>query len=223
MRQRNIKDIEYKLAEHDRLLITEPAEKRGVWRQSFDHGQAGGSANGIPRLYLELGCGKGRFICETAARDPAGAYIGVEGQQSVMYRALVNAEERELPNLLFCPCYIREMDMYFAESELLGIYLNFSDPWPKARHEKRRLTAPGYLAGYLHALEAGGFLRVKTDNDDFFAYSRTGIEAMPGFEIVECTDDLHRSAYGRGNVMTEYEHKFLNIGRRIKYLFARRR
>jgi tRNA (guanine-N7-)-methyltransferase len=227
MRQRKIKDIEHKLAGYGRFLVTDPAERRGAWRRSFDGGiEVNGSEDGDSRrraLYLELGCGKGRFIAETASRDTEGAYIGFEGQESVLYRALVKAGECEPSNLLFCPCYILDMDAYFEESELSGVYLNFSDPWPKARHEKRRLTSPGYLNGYYRALESGGFLRIKTDNDNFFTYSRAGIEAMPGFEIAECTEDLYRSPYERENVMTEYERKFLNLNRRIKYLLARKK
>jgi tRNA (guanine-N7-)-methyltransferase len=126
-------------------------------------------------------------------------------------------------NLRFCAEYVMDMRDYFADGELGGVFLNFSDPWPKARQEKRRLTSPGYLRGYGDALADGGFLRFKTDSADFFAYSRACIEAEPGFEITALTEDLHASAYAEENELTEYELRFLNLNKKIQYLEARRR
>lgn len=276
MRQRNIKDIESKLASYSHLLVNHPEEKRGQWRALFagrdvDAGCPRVDAScprvdaGCPRvdtgsheagdgdlqlaygndlraevandrlsqdesgtrerkaLYLELGCGKGRFIIDAASRDSNGLYMGFEGQPSILWRALAKADAGGPPNALFCCVYVLDMDLYFEEAELSGVYLNFSDPWPKARHEKRRLTSYDYLKGYHRAIEPEGFLSFKTDNDDFFAYSRAELETFPGFEVVECTDDLHRSAYAHGNIMTEYERKYLNLNKRIKYILARRR
>ncbi|MDR1028034.1 MAG: tRNA (guanosine(46)-N7)-methyltransferase TrmB [Clostridiales Family XIII bacterium] len=226
MRQRKIKDIESKLSAYSRFLVADPASRRGVWRNAFSCAGTGDANANSPRgrspLYLELGCGKGQFIIECASRDPNGLYLGFEGSENVLYRALLRADAADPANALFCSVYVLDRDAYFAEAELSGIYLNFSDPWPKARHEKRRLTSPGYLAGYGHALEYGGFLHIKTDDDDFFAYSRAGMEALSDFEIVARTEDLHRSVYARENVMTEYERKFLNLNRRINYLLARK-
>ncbi|MDR0357543.1 MAG: tRNA (guanosine(46)-N7)-methyltransferase TrmB [Clostridiales Family XIII bacterium] len=224
MRQRKIKDAEQKSAIYSRFLADEPAEKRGSWRRIFDENESTDAATARERrrLYAEFGCGKGRFIAETASRDPCGAYLGFEGQATALYRALTKVAEFEPANLRLCAAYVFSPAEYFAQAELCGIYLNFSDPWPKARHEKRRLTSPAYLEGYLEILESGGFLRLKTDDDGFFAYSRDGIAALRGFEIVEYSEDLHRSAFAARNVMTEYERKFLNLNRTIKYLSARR-
>jgi tRNA (guanine-N7-)-methyltransferase len=125
-------------------------------------------------------------------------------------------------NLRFCAEYILDMRDYFAGGEIDGIFLNFSDPWPKARQEKRRLTSPGYLNGYRHALADGGFLRLKTDSADFFAYSRARVEADPGFEITALTEDLHASEYAGVSEMTEYELRFLNLNKKIHYFEARK-
>jgi tRNA (guanine-N7-)-methyltransferase len=111
---------------------------------------------------------------------------------------------------------------YFADGEIDGVFLNFSDPWPKARQSKRRLTSPDYVSGYRDALSDGGFIRLKTDSSDFFAYSRECVEGERGFEITALTNDLHASEYAADNEATEYELRFLNLDKRIHYLEARR-
>jgi tRNA (guanine-N7-)-methyltransferase len=125
-------------------------------------------------------------------------------------------------NLLLCAEYIMDMRDYFGEGELNGVFLNFSDPWPKTRQQKRRLTSPGYLDGYMRALTYGGFIRFKTDSADFFDYSRECLDAHPGFEITALTNDLHASGYASDSEMTEYERRFLNLNMKIHYLEARR-
>jgi tRNA (guanine-N7-)-methyltransferase len=222
MRPRTIKNVEQRLAAHSHLLITDPAAHRGEWRGVFGEAPPETTAAGRKPLRLELGCGKGRFLFETALRDPNGLYIGFEGQEGILCRAFEKVGQARIPNARFCAVQVLDTRTYFADAELSGIYLNFSDPWPKARHAKRRLTSEQYLKGYLRVLEPGGFLQLKTDDDAFCAYSRAGIEAFSEFEIVAYTEDLHRSVYARGNIMTEYERKFLNLNKRIKYLLARR-
>jgi tRNA (guanine-N7-)-methyltransferase len=125
-------------------------------------------------------------------------------------------------NLLFCAEYIADMGDYFADGELDGVFLNFSDPWPKSRQRKRRLTSPGYLDGYVRALSGDGFVRFKTDSADFFEYSRECFEAHRGFELTALTCDLHASEYAADSEMTEYEKRFINLNRKIHYLEARR-
>jgi tRNA (guanine-N7-)-methyltransferase len=125
-------------------------------------------------------------------------------------------------NLLLCAEYIIDMRDYFGEGELSGVFLNFSDPWPKTRQRKRRLTSPGYLDGYLYSLTNGGFIRFKTDSADFFEYSRECLNAYPGFEITAMTNDLHASEYAGDSEMTEYERRFLNLNVKIQYLEARK-
>lgn len=173
-------------------------------------------------LYAELGCGKGRFIVETASADSAGLYIALEGQKSALYRALERAAPAKLPNLRFCFAWILDIRTVFAPNELSGIYLNFSDPWPKSRHEKRRLTAPAYLQGYRDVLEPGGFLQFKTDNGALFAYSLETVAAAEGFTLEGWTDDLANSPYAAGNQMTEYEMRFIALGQKIHFLRARK-
>ena len=130
MRQRRIKNIDEKLAGCGDIITEEPKETKGRWKEEF------GNDNPI---YLELGCGKGRFITGLAALHPERSYIGCEGHLSVIYRAVSKAQEAELSNVRFIAEYINDMDAYFAPGELSGVYLNFSDPWPKERHAKRRL------------------------------------------------------------------------------------
>jgi tRNA (guanine-N7-)-methyltransferase len=219
-------------------------DRRAAWGD-------GARQSGAPRvdtpLNLEIGCGKGRFIKANALKDPDSLYLGFEGQKSVIYRALQRAYTdpdvrlRELneialalvglydddcastpDNLLLCAEYIMDMRDYFDEGELSGVFLNFSDPWPKTRQRKRRLTSPGYLDGYLYSLAYGGFIRFKTDSADFFDYSRECLEAHPGFEITALTNDLHASEYATDSEMTEYEKRFLNLHMKIHYLEARK-
>jgi tRNA (guanine-N7-)-methyltransferase len=270
MRQRKIKNIEEKLAAYGALLVDEPETCRGQWRRLFDvrglTGTGGGGTAGTgiacpagtpdlspcpetvdlspcpAALYAEIGCGKGRFITESALSDPGGDYLAFEGQESVLYRALQRACAGPLPsareiyeaaqkagpenapkNLRFIRSYIEAVTDFFEDGELDGIYLNFSDPWPKARQEKRRLTSPHYLAGYRKVLVPEGFLRFKTDNEVLFRYSIDQIAAEPGLEITKQTDDLHNSKYAKGNIETEYERKFGNLRRPIHFVEAIKR
>jgi tRNA (guanine-N7-)-methyltransferase len=176
-------------------------------------------------LFLELGCGKGMFISGLSRKNPDSLYLAAEGQDSVFYKALDRvASSGDSPdNLLFLRTFVFHLNDFFSAGELDGVYLNFSDPWPKAKHEKRRLTSPTFLAGYRHALKTGGFLQFKTDNAPLFDYSVRTVAEDEGFEIVRLTQDLHRSEYAEDNTMTEYEKKFINFEREIKYLLAVKR
>jgi tRNA (guanine-N7-)-methyltransferase len=238
MRQRRIKNIEDKLALYGTLLVDRPESNRGKWRQVFDRPDGTGVSEAPPQsLYAEIGCGKGRFITESALRDDHGFYLAFEGNESVLYRALQRAcagpepsareiyeaaqaagPEQAPKNLRFIRSYIEAFPDFFEDNELDGIYLNFSDPWPKARQEKRRLTSPHYLEGYEKALTPGGFLRFKTDNEALFAYSIEKIKEQAGFKITKQTDDLHSSEYNEENIETEYERKFKNLRRKIHFV-----
>ena len=217
MRQRNIKNIDAKMSEYAFMLIPYDDQRKGDWR--------GGFPAPLPDapLYAEIGTGKGSFITEAARRDPGALWLGVEGSKTALYRALQKTDETPLPNLRFCVSYIGDVADFFAPGELSGIYLNFSDPWPKKRHEKRRLTSPAYLEGFAAAIAPGGFLRFKTDNDGLFEYSlKTVTEASNLFGIVAHTTDLHNSEWAEGNIMTEYERKFSSAGKNINFLYASR-
>lgn len=208
MRQRNIKNLEEKLEMNSGFLIREPKELKGRWKEVF--------GNDNP-LYLEIGCGKGKFIFGMAQANPDRNYIAIEGQSNVVLRALEKAEEGRLENLRIFIDYVDDLNDYFDKGELGGIYLNFSDPWPKARHVKRRLTYRKRLANYREVLADGAAIEFKTDNDDLFRFTLEEIEAG-GFEIVEMTKNLHDSSFKAKEITTEYEDRFKTGGKNINYV-----
>jgi len=215
MRQRRPKNLEEKMEKLQEYLISDPEAQRGKWRSDFP---LTGSAD--RRLFLEIGSGKGRFINESALGNREDLYVGFEGRDAVMIRALEKVRNNGLDNLKLCECYIKDLDIFFDDDELDGIYLNFIDPWPKDRHKKRRLTSKRYLDGYAACLKQNGFLKIKTDNDTLFRYSVEQFELHDAFEISEITEDLHNSKYNKDNIMTEYELKFFSSEKKIKYIHA---
>ena len=218
MRQRKIKDIETKLLEYNHLIVSDYERERGKWRSLFLDATIGISNKGS-RIFVEFGCGRGRFIRDLAKASPNDLFVGIEGSPSVIYRAAEKIQDDELKNVRFINAYVDDFSHVFADREINGLYLNFSDPWPKDRHEKRRLTAPAAVENYKKNLILGGFVAQKTDNLDFFRYSYEKFREA-GFEIVEYTKDLHTSEYNEQNVLTEYEKKFINFGKKIMYFKA---
>lgn len=202
-----------------------PCEQRGQWRTVMLGGrlkggpaaEAGGASSVAVPLYAELGCGKGRFLVGMAKRYPEALFLGIEGHQGVLLRAAQKLHEEGIGNAKVLHAYIHDIRDYFGEGELAGLYLNFSDPWPKARHEKRRLTHRRYLASYRDVIRSGGFLAFKTDNEALFDFTLEEIAAV-GYEVAEMSRDLHHSPYAAGNVMTEYEEKFAGRGAAINYV-----
>lgn len=210
MRQRKAKDLENRLQACGNYLIELSEEDGGgIFADAgFDMGK---------ELYLEIGCGKGNFIIKKALEEPDKNFIAIEGQETVILRALEKAAELEIPNLKFMLAFVHRMDEFFEEGQLSGIYLNFSDPWPKARHAKRRLTYRERLQDYAWALKKGGFVEFKTDNDGLYAFSLEEITAA-GYEITEQTTNLHESPYESRHTTTEYEDKFKTAGKNINYV-----
>jgi len=208
MRQRKVKNIEEKLESCGELLVGAPIDHKGSWQNLFPKMQP---------LYLEIGCGRGGFITGIAGKNPDKNFIGVEGHSSVALRALQNITIQGLQNVRIIAEYINDPEDWFADHEVSGIYLNFSDPWPKDRHAKRRLTSPKYLSSYKKILKTGAFIEIKTDNEQLFEYSVKSLKDE-GFLILELSEDLHNSSLDARNVMTEYEKKFRDEGKRIKYL-----
>lgn len=208
MRQRKIKDIDNKIAVFDDITVKDPKMNKGKWGTLFD--------NDNP-IYLEIGCGKGKFITEHAEKYPDCNFIAAEGSMSVVIRALEKAEKRKLGNVKFILEYIDDIEEYFRAGELSGIYLNFSDPWPKDRHAKRRLTYGGKLSQYAEVTQNGGFIQFKTDNDMLFQYTMGQIEEKK-LCVMAVTRDLHTSEYAKDNIMTEYEEKFHLSGKNINYV-----
>ena len=207
MRQRKVKNEEGRLAEHHEYLIEDPKDRKGNWQGVFENG------NGI---YAEFGCGKGKFIMTLAEQNPDRNYIAIEGRGSIILRALEKATQEGLKNIVFVKEYIKDVNEYFNEAELTGIYLNFSDPWPKDRHAKRRLTHSKYLDGYRKILKKGCCIEFKTDNSDLFSFAINEFESS-GMKPIESTVDLHGSELEAKNVTTEYEDKFHAEGKKINY------
>ncbi|MDE5967000.1 MAG: tRNA (guanosine(46)-N7)-methyltransferase TrmB, partial [Lachnospiraceae bacterium] len=206
-----IKGARELIAANDYVIRDETAHK-GHWRDVF------GNENPI---YIEIGMGKGKFIMELARQNPDINYIGIEKYSSVLLRALEKQEEEQLPNLLFIRMDAEYITDVFDVQEVGRIYLNFSDPWPKDRHAKRRLTSRQFLARYDQILEAGGNVIFKTDNRPLFDFSLEEIEAAD-WKLTMHTFDLHHSEYLEGNVMTEYESRFVEQGNPICKLIAYR-
>lgn len=209
MRLRNVPGSRETLAASTFCFDT-PKTHRGSWRHVFH--------NENPVL-IEIGMGKGQFITQLARSHPQINYIGIEKYSSVLVRALEKIEETEIPNLRLIRMDAEELTDVFAPGEVAGIYLNFSDPWPKDRHAKRRLTSPAFLKRYEQLLSPDGWLEFKTDNQMLFNFSLESISAS-GWHLSGHTFDLHHSSMNEGNIMTEYEEKFSSRGNPICKLIA---
>lgn len=205
MRLRHIPGAEEMIAESP-YVIRNPEQYKGRWARVF------GNDNPI---HIEVGMGKGRFLMELARQNPRINYIGIEMYSSVLLKAIQKRSGAdETANVWFLRIDARTLSDIFGPGEVEKIYLNFSDPWPKDRHAKRRLTSPRFLAVYDRILKEDGDVEFKTDNRELFDYSMEAIPAA-GWRITQYTYDLHHSPYGDGNVMTEYEEKFSSEGKPI--------
>ncbi|OQP06479.1 tRNA (guanosine(46)-N7)-methyltransferase TrmB [Geobacillus sp. 46C-IIa] len=204
MRLRNKPWAKEKIAAYPQYVIPDPEAKRGRWHELF--------GNDRP-IHIEIGTGKGKFITEMAELHPDINFIGIELYPSVLVSALDKLIESKLPNVRLLNANAKDLAAFFADGEIARLYLNFSDPWPKKRHEKRRLTYRDFLALYDRILSADGDIHLKTDNQPFFEYSLVSLSQY-GFVLAAVQLDLHRSDVV-GNVMTEYEEKFSAKGNRI--------
>lgn len=162
-------------------------------------------------LRLEIGCGKGDFIVGTAAKEPNVNFLAIEKVSDVLVTAAEKVKESGLTNVRVCCVDAKELTEIFAPGSIDRIYLNFSDPWPKSRHEKRRLTYRTFLAIYKQILRPDGAIHFKTDNRPLFDFSLEEFAAF-GIRTEKLTFDLHNSEYNEGNVMTEYEKRFSSMG-----------
>lgn len=212
MRLRNIKGARDVIAESPRV-VHEPEKAKGKWKELF--------GNGHP-IRIEIGMGKGKFIHELAQTNPGINYVGIEKYSSVLLRALQKMEKDPLPNLLFIRMDAEDILEVFDRDEVDLIYLNFSDPWPKDRHAKRRLPSREFLARYGQILKKDGLLEFKTDNKDLFTFALEEL-APAGWKAVKVTFNLHEDEeMSEGNVMTEYEERFSAVGNPIyKYIIQR--
>ena len=217
MRLRNITGSRDIIAESDFVIHDETAQK-GMWKEVF--------GNDLP-IRLEIGMGKGRFIMDMAEKYPEANYLGIEKYSSVLLRAIQKMEERieqgEELNVRFIRMDAEYICDVFEEGEVDRIYLNFSDPWPKDRHAKRRLESRQFLERYDRILKKDGRIEFKTDNRALFDFAVEEAEAS-AFKITALSYDLHADKdMMQGNVMTEYEEKFSSMGNPIcKYILERR-
>ncbi|MCI8513339.1 MAG: tRNA (guanosine(46)-N7)-methyltransferase TrmB [Lachnospiraceae bacterium] len=193
-------------------VIQNPESCLGRWHDIF------GNQNPIQ---IEIGMGKGRFLTELAKKNPDINYIGIEKYTSVLLRAVEKLGEETLPNLYFICMFAENLEKVFAKEELDRVYLNFSDPWPKDRHQKRRLTSRNYLSLYEKILKKDGLLEFKTDNLALFDFSLAEIPAA-GWKLLAQTKDLHHDPLGARNIMTEYEERFSEKGNPICKLIAQK-
>ena len=212
MRLKNVPGAREAIADSD-LVIKEPKELKGKWKEFW---------NNDKELHIEVGMGKGKFMMGMAKAHPEINYIGIEMYSSVLFRAVQKLELEPLDNLRFILLDAKDIANVFEKGEVDRIYLNFSDPWPKDRHAKRRLPSRQFLARFDQILKDDGVIEFKTDNKDLFTFAEEEVEPA-GWKILEITYDLHNDEkMVEGNIMTEYEEKFSSMGNPIyKYIIYR--
>ena len=198
MRLRNVKGSKT-IIENSKYIILNPSENKGNWNKIF---------NNDNEIHIEIGMGKGKFISEMAIKNPDVNFIGIEKFDSVIVRAVQKLEGKEIPNLKLIRMDAKELDKVFNH-EISRIYLNFSDPWPKSKHEKRRLTSPEFLKIYDNIFKTQREIFMKTDNKKLFAYSLETL-SQHGYKFKKITLDLKNENID--NVTTEYEDKFMENG-----------
>ncbi|GLY10311.1 tRNA (guanosine(46)-N7)-methyltransferase TrmB [Pseudobacillus badius] len=212
MRLRHKPWAKEKIEAYPQYIVPNPEDYRGNWKEVFH--------NDNP-IYIEVGTGKGQFVTEMAKAHPDVNFIGVELYESVIVTALDRLIEAELPNVKLLNADARNLAQYFAKGDVSRVYLNFSDPWPKKRHDKRRLTYRTFLKLYEDIMPDGGEIHFKTDNQGLFEYSLQSFSAY-GMLLTFLSLDLHKSDF-EGNIMTEYEEKFSQKGQRIYRVEAKYR
>ena len=215
MRLRNIPGADDVIKRHP-IAVKESKEYKGKWNTLFE--------NSNP-IHIEIGMGKGQFILTLAKQNPQINYIGIERYSSVLLRALEKFDTEEfceLTNVRFICMDAMELPDVFEAEEVEKIYLNFSDPWPKKRHARRRLTSTVFFAQYDKVLAKDGVVEFKTDNRPLFEFSLESVKEA-GWNLVAHTFDLHHhETMNEGNIMTEYEEKFSSQGNPICKLIADR-
>lgn len=202
MRLKHIKGSE-EVVENSNIVIKKPEEHKGKWNKVFSNNR---------KIYIEIGMGKGNFLIEHARRNPKINYIGVEKYPSVLLKAIKTIEEEKLNNIKIICIDAINIDNIF-DKEVSKIYLNFSDPWPKKRHAKRRLTSPEFLKKYDLIFKNNNHIVMKTDNKDLFSYSIKTLNNH-GYYINHITFDLEKEQDSL-NIMTEYEEKFTKLNNPI--------
>ncbi|MBO0418582.1 tRNA (guanosine(46)-N7)-methyltransferase TrmB [Vagococcus fluvialis] len=209
MRLRNKPGAKETILQHPNYILTDGSDWKGKWQERFLKAQP---------LHIEVGSGKGQFIVEMAKAHPEINYIGIEMQTNAIISILEKQLEEQLPNLQLLLVDGADLTDYFSDGEVDQVYLNFSDPWPKTRHEKRRLTYKTFLRTYETIAKPKAELHFKTDNQKLFEYSLASV-TWYGMTLKKVWLDLHASDF-EGNIMTEYEEKFSSKGQPIYRLEA---
>ncbi|MCI9182220.1 MAG: tRNA (guanosine(46)-N7)-methyltransferase TrmB [Acholeplasmatales bacterium] len=211
MRLRKVKNALEKLRQNKTYFIDNPQEHIKEWEKVF--------GNSYP-IHMEIGCGKGKFIYEMAKNNPNINYIAIEKYDSVLLRVLEKIENETIPNLKLVVLDASNLKNYFSSAEISRIYINFSDPWPKSAHQKRRLTYKSFLESYAYILKSEGEIFQKTDNRKLFEFSLQSFSEQ-GWILSNISLDLHKDAL-EDNIMTEFEEKWSKLGP-IYRLEARKR
>jgi tRNA (guanine-N7-)-methyltransferase len=204
MRQRHKPWADDFLKDNQQLVIANPGDHQSNWQATFNNDRP---------IHIEIGTGKGQFLAGMAKQSPNINFIGIELAKSIIATAVQKVKDADVQNVLLLNEDAREMGDFFSDNEVEMIYLNFSDPWPKNRHEKRRLTSRAFLEQYNEILKTGGEIVLKTDNRGLFEYSLVSFSKF-GMVLEEVTIDLH-DLNDPFNVMTEYEEKFSAKGQPI--------
>jgi tRNA (guanine-N7-)-methyltransferase len=210
MRLRNKPWAKEYIENKSHIVEQQPEKWKNKWKERFgsDH-----------PIYVEVGSGKGKFVNELAEKYPEINVIGIELYESVIVRGVERAVEKPKPNLILLQQNVEDLTEFFGKEEIDRLFINFTDPWPKKRHAKRRLTNAGFLKKYEEVLKREAEIHFKTDNQGLFEYSLESI-ANYGMKLQNISLDLHQSGM-EDNIMTEYEQKFSEKGMRIYRLEAR--
>ncbi|MFA6647096.1 MAG: tRNA (guanosine(46)-N7)-methyltransferase TrmB [Candidatus Izemoplasmatales bacterium] len=211
MRLRNVKYARELIESYPNIVIDNPKKHAGLWRDVFRNDKS---------INLEIGCGKGKFIYEKAENNSEENFIGIEKFDSVIVRALEKAIIMPLSNLKLIRFDAYHLDEIFKDNEISNIYLNFSDPWPKKRQAKRRLTSPHFLKNYKKILSEDGRIYIKTDNYGLFEYSMMTLNDDEDYIIEEIMLDMYK-ILPQDNVQTEFEIRFIKLNKPIYYIKAK--
>lgn len=209
MRMRKKKNCAVRIERCGDIRITEPEQYKGRWHEVF------GNDNPI---HIEIGCGKGAFVTGMAELHPNINFIAIEKVEDVIVMAMEKAVAKEISNVRFMDMDAERLEDFFEKGEIKRIYLNFSDPWKKNKQAKRRLTHKNFLDRYKKVLNNGDYIWFKTDNMKLFEFSLNSF-TQENFKLRNITLDLHNSGF-EGNIITEYEQRFLDLGQPIYRLEA---
>ena len=213
MRRRGVKNLSTRIVSHPEVLIQNPQELKGKWQSAFK--------NNNP-MHLEIGMGKGDFIIELAKKNPNVNYIGLEKFPSVIVVAMDKVVASKLTNILLVCFDATNLKEIFEDHEIDQIYLNFSDPWPKTRHAKRRLTSKTFLETYQDILKEGKTIEFKTDNRGLFEYSLISLNEN-NWQFLNLSMDLHTDYNTEEIAKTEYEKRFISLGQPIYFIEVKKK